>query len=118
MGAPRIVGGLIMTLMLAACASDQGPMASQSGMTDRWDLSAPNAPPCGMNFDGETAASQGTVVPDGGCPGEMYRSRTWVLANDTLTINDGESQPLATFKRAPVGFQGVSSAGAPVTLTR
>ena len=105
-----------MALMLAGCAG--APFAAQNTMSGRWKLSAPNAPLCDMNFDGEPGADQGTIVPDGGCPGELFRSRSWVLAQNTLTIDDEQNQPLATLKLAGDGFKGTSSAGMPVTLTR
>ena len=108
-----------MALMLAACAGTPvaAPFAA-TAMAGRWTLDAPNAPPCRMAFDGAPGARQGTIQPDGGCPGEMFRSRSWLLANDALTIDDGENRPLAILKRAANGFQGTSSAGLPVTLTR
>jgi hypothetical protein len=115
----RIAGGIGMALTLAACASDPiaAPLAAAS-MAGRWTLDAPNAPSCRMAFEGAPGARQGTILADGGCPGEMFRSRSWVLANDALTINDGENRPLATLKRAASGFQGTSSVGLPVTLAR
>jgi Protease inhibitor Inh len=112
----RGAGGVVMTLMLAACAG--APFAAQNTMSGRWKLSAPNAPLCDMNFDGEPGANQGTIVPDGGCPGELFKSSQWLLAQDTLTIGDSQNQPLATLKLAAHGFQGTSTTGMPVTLTR
>ena len=105
-----------MALMLAACAG--APFATQNAMAGRWKLSAPNAPFCDMNFEAEPGARQGTILPDGGCPGELFRSRNWVLAQNTLTIGDDQNQPLAKFKRVGGRFQGTSTAGLPVTLTR
>ena len=45
-----------MALMLAGCAAE--PFAAQApapsaGMAGRWMLTAPNAPSCGMDFEGE-----------------------------------------------------------------
>ena len=112
--------GMLTALMLAACAGASVtaplPMAS---MTGHWTLDAPNAPSCGVTFEQARGQSdRGTIRPDGGCPGKMFRSRSWVLANDTLTINDSENQPLAHLKLAASGFQGTSSAGVPLTLSR
>ncbi len=116
----RGAGGLVMALMLAACAGAPvaAPVAAAS-MAGRWTLDAPNTPSCRMVFElAPGQSNQGAVQPDGGCPGEMFRSRSWLLANDALTIDDGENRPLATLKRAANGFQGTSSAGLPLTLTR
>jgi hypothetical protein len=118
MTGPRIAGGMLMVLMLAACAGN--PVAAPfAAMAGRWTLDAPNTPSCRMTFElAPGQSNQGAIQPEGGCPGEMFRSRGWVLANDALTINDGENRPLATLKRAANGFQGTSSAGLPVTLAR
>ncbi|MEJ2375394.1 MAG: hypothetical protein P8Y71_08190 [Pseudolabrys sp.] len=68
-----------MELTLAACAST--PFAAQNkGMTGRWTLDAPHAPSCRMAFDGNSGANEGTILPDGGCPGDMFMSRRWALA--------------------------------------
>ena len=112
----RGAGGMLMALMLAACAG--APFAAQNAMAGPWKLSAPNAPFCDMNFEGEPGAQQGTILPDGGCPGELFRSTTWALAQNTLTIDDDRNQPLATLKLAGGRFQGTSTAGLPLTLAR
>jgi hypothetical protein len=114
----RIAGGVGMALMLGACASD--PVAAPlSTMAGRWTLAAPNTPSCRMTFElAPGQSNQGAIQPEGGCPGELFRSRSWALAQDTLTISDAKKQPLASLKLAQSGFQGTSTAGLPVTLTR
>jgi Protease inhibitor Inh len=109
-----------MALMLAACAGDPNaaPLAAAS-MAGRWTLAAPNAPSCSMTFAQAPAQSdQGAILPDGGCPGELFKSRGWVLAHGSLTIADDQNQPLAVLKLADNGFQGTSTAGMPIKLTR
>ena len=109
-----------MALMLAACAGDPvaAPQATAS-MAGRWTLAAPNAPSCRMTFEEAPGQSdQGTIQPEGGCPGELFRSRVWALAQGLLTIDDSGNQPLATLTLANNGFQGTSTAGMPVALTR
>ena len=64
-------------------------------MAGRWILTAPNAPSCGMNFAGAPGAREGTVSPEGGCPGKFFLSRRWALEQDALVINDDENNPLA-----------------------
>jgi hypothetical protein len=112
----RVAGGMLMALMLAACAG--APLPAQNAMSGHWKLSAPNAPFCDMNFEGEPGADQGTILPDGGCPGELFKSRTWVLAQNTLTIGDDQNRPLATLTLTGSRYQGTSASGMPVTLTR
>ena len=81
-------------------------------------LAAPNAPPCGMNFGGAAGAQQGSIAPEGGCPGNFFMSRHWTLAGNVLTINDHEDKPLAELKLAGAGYEGQSTTGTPVTLGR
>ena len=111
-----------MALMLAGCAAE--PFAAQApapsaGMAGRWTLTAPNAPSCGMDFEGEPGASQGAIQPEGGCPGNLFMSRHWVLAQDTLTIANHDNEPLAHAQTcARRAIHGQSTAGMPVTLAR
>ena len=110
-----------MALMLAGCAAEPFPAqapAPSAGMPGRWILSAPNAPSCGMEFEGEPGASQGAIQPDGGCPGNFFMSRQWALAQDTLTIATRDNEPLAQLKSSGGQFTGQSSTGMPVTLGR
>ena len=86
-------------------------------MAGRWILSAPNAPTCGLNFTGAAGAREGSVSPEGGCPGKFFMSRRWSLASGGLTIVDEESEPLATLSYANGRYEGQSSTGISVTLT-
>ena len=120
----RIAGSVVMTLMLAACAINDGPTPPppqpQNDMTGRWMLSAPNAPACGMEFQGVPGQLQGTINPEGGCPGKFFTSKRWSFAQDTLTLTiaDQNDQPLAQFALSDGRFAGKSTAGMPVTLSR
>lgn len=124
MGALRIAGGVAVALMLGACANEQGPTPPtplpQLDMAGRWMLSAPNAPSCGMNFEGVPGAPQGAIRPEGGCPGNFFMSRNWMFTQDTLTLTiaDSKNEPLAQLKPSGGQFVGQSTAGTPVTLTR
>ena len=119
-----ILGGMVMTTMLAGCAGDQLSASGQQQviaapvvMEGRWVLAAPNAPTCGMNFAGVLGAHNGAIEPEGGCPGDFFTSRHWHLAGDTLSISDHDDQPLAQLKFAAGRFEGQSTGGMPVTLT-
>ncbi len=113
-----------MALMLGACESNQGPIPPtrlpQTDLTGRWMLSAPNAPACGMDFSGAPDQKQGTVSPEGGCPGHFYLSKRWTFAQDTqtLTITSDENEPLAQLELSGGQFTGQSTTGTPVTLAR
>jgi len=115
-----------MALMLAGCAGGQPSFGDQTAstvptldsMAGRWMLSAPNAPTCGMNFSGAPGAREGSVSPEGGCPEKFFMSRRWSFAQDKLTINDRENNPLAQLNSAGGRFEGQSTAGTPVMLAR
>ncbi|MEP7030590.1 MAG: AprI/Inh family metalloprotease inhibitor [Pseudolabrys sp.] len=118
----KAAGGLLIALLLAGCASS--PFGGSStgtapqGMSGRWMLAAPNAPMCGMNFGGAASAREGSVSPEGGCPEKFYQSRRWTLQDTALMIVDDQNNALAQFNLAGARYEGQSTAGTPVTLTR
>jgi len=122
--AVRAAVGVLALLMLTACAAEQlslgssAPAPRDSSMPGRWILSTPDAPSCGLEFVGTPGSRAGKVAPDGGCPSSFYMSRRWAMEGDALTITDDESRPLAQFKSNGALFEGRSTAGLPVTLTR
>ena len=122
MRAARLAGVALAALMLAACGSFGNQKAEPQATTDvmggRWILAEPNAPTCGINFNGAPGAQQGTLLPEGGCPEKFYLSRAWVLGQNTLTIIDDSDQPLAQLTFANGRFDGTSTAGTPLSLSR
>ena len=121
----RVTGGAVVALMLAGCTGnplgEATPVAAPTRpllMNGRWILSIPNAPSCGMNFAGAAGGQEGTLVPEGGCPGNFFTSRHWALTQGALTIGDENGQPLAQLAFADGRFEGKATAGAPVTLNR
>ncbi len=124
MVAVRATISVFVVLTLTGCAREQLSLDSSAqtpvddSMTGRWILSAPNAPSCGLEFGGAAGARAGSVAPDGGCPGNFYMSRRWAIEGGVLMISGQESQPLARLKVVGSRFEGQSSAGTPVTLSR
>jgi len=126
MATVRVAVGALITLVLAGCAGERfsfsdnasAAQAPDTAMNGRWILSAPNAPACGINFTGVPGAREGSVSPEGGCPGKFFMSRRWTTADGALIINDAENQPLAQLNFAGGRFEGQSTAGTPVTLAR
>jgi len=119
----RVAASTLFALLLAGCAGGgslggSAALAPDSGMAGRWMLAAPNAPVCGMNFADSPGAREGSVSPEGGCPEKFYLSRRWNLDHGALTINDQNNQPLAKLSYAEGRFEGQSTAGTPVTLSR
>jgi hypothetical protein len=78
-------------------------------MAGRWMLSAPDKPACGMKFEGAPGEKQGAIEPEGGCPGKLFKTRHWQLAQGQLTINDHENGPLERLKLVGGYFQGQST---------
>jgi hypothetical protein len=124
MAVVRAATGVLVALTLTGCAGDQFSLGSSAPaptpmdvpMAGRWILTAPNAPSCGLEFNGTAGARSGNVAPDGGCPGNFYMSRRWAMEGSSLTITDDENQPLAQFKFAGTRFEGQTASGAPVAL--
>jgi hypothetical protein len=119
----RTAGGILIALMLAGCAGQGFPFGEKAQQADtsmagRWILAAPGAPICGMNFYGVAGAREGKIAPEGGCPGNFYLSRRWLLEQDALVINDDENNTLARLPSAGGRFEGSSTAGLSVTLAR
>jgi hypothetical protein len=119
----RAAGSILIALSLAGCAGGGSlggsvAPAPDAGMAGRWMLAAPNAPVCGMNFAGAPGARDGSVSPEGGCPEKFFMSRRWTLEQGALLINDEDDQPLAKLSYAGDRFEGLSTAGTPVTLSR
>jgi hypothetical protein len=63
-------------------------------------------------------AAEGTIAPEGGCPGQFYTSRKWSFDSAGLVIRNHNSEPLAQLTAAGGRFAGQSSAGEAITLTR
>lgn len=116
---------LLTVPLLAGCAGEQvglsaapAPQTAPTGMTGRWFLAAPNAPPCGMSFGGGDGAQSGSILPEGGCPGRFFLSRRWTLQGQTLTISDQDSNPLGELTLAGERYEGKAVTGMSVTLSR
>jgi hypothetical protein len=124
--AARLAGSALIAVLLGGCAGGQSlttggtanAQAPDTGMAGRWMLTAPNAPMCGMNFRGAAGAREGSLAPEGGCPGKFFLSRRWKLEDDALVINDDENNALVRLTIVEGQYKGQAAAGFPVTLTR
>jgi len=101
----------------AATGSTRRP-AADIAMAGRWTLAADTGA-CGMNFGGTPSAAEGTIAPEGGCPGRFYTSRKWTLEQGALIIRDHQGKPLAQLAMSsPVRFEGKATGGMALTLSR
>jgi len=88
-------------------------------MAGRWMLTSAGAPGCAMNFAGSPGAAEGSIAPEGGCPGNFFTSRRWVFEENGLVIRDHTGQPLARLVLAASGrFEGQATGGQQVALAR
>ena len=76
-----------------------------------------------MNFGdapdaGGGLASQGTIAPAGGCPGNFFTSRKWAFENGKLIIHDFKGRPLAQMSYVGGHFEGRDSSGSALTLSK
>ena len=88
-------------------------------LAGRWQLSSPSRGQCNMTFGASSpAAADGTIAPEGGCPGKFYMSRKWTYDQAGLTLRDHNGQPLAQLSSEGPGYQGKATSGEAVTLLR
>ncbi len=98
------------------------PMQSSAppvNLAGRWLLSSPGRGQCHMTFGAASpGAIEGTIAPEGGCPGKFFTSRKWTYDQGGLVMRDHNGQPLAQLSRAGSTFEGKATGGEPVTLLR
>lgn len=87
-------------------------------MAGRWRLSSPGAGTCAVTFGGQASAAEGSMAPEGGCPGNFYTSRKWSFEGGSLILRDHTGKPLGQLAFANDRFEGQSSAGQAITLSR
>jgi hypothetical protein len=93
--------------------------ATPVSMTGRWVLATPNAGFCSMTFAGAPGATEGTIAPEGGCPGNFFTSRKWAFEPSGLVIRNHNGEPLAELSTAGPGrLEGQATSGEQVSLTR
>ncbi|MCX7311561.1 MAG: AprI/Inh family metalloprotease inhibitor [Hyphomicrobiales bacterium] len=101
---------------IGAAGVPSPPPVSVAG---RWLLSSPGRGQCHMTFGSASpSATEGTIAPEGGCPGKFFTSRKWTYDQSGLTVRDHNGQPLAQLANDGPAFQGKSTGGEPVSLLR
>ena len=121
-----IVAGIV-AFACAGCSSDKfsfgdlssgpsGPEPAPVEMNGRWLLAAPGTPPCGIAFAG--GRSEGTIAPEGGCPGIFFTSRRWTFEQGALVIRDHTGEPLGRLAHTGSRFEGTAANGQQITLNR
>ena len=130
----RASAPILVLLALTGCSGIDWPGSSSSptatatqpqagappvSLAGRWRLSSPSRGQCNMTFAASSpAAADGTIAPEGGCPGNFFTSRHWAFEQGDLAVRDHNDELLAQFKFVDNRFEGKSAAGLPVTLAR
>jgi hypothetical protein len=70
-----------------------------------------------MTLGDAPGATQGTIAPEGGCPGNFFTSRKWTFEHDALIIRDHKSQPLAQLSFTGGHFEGQDDKGGTLSLS-
>jgi hypothetical protein len=87
-------------------------------LTGRWKLAAAAGGACVMNFAHMPGTAQGTIAPEGGCPGNFYTSRKWTFEHGALVIRDHKSDVLAELSFVAGHFEGHQTGGGALSLSR
>lgn len=138
MGAAAALAGVA----LAGCGSDRlmSPSASEQpppppnvrpgarpasptpppvDMAGRWRFASTAGGTCTMTFAAAPGSGEGTIAPEGGCPGNFFTSRRWIFDQDALVIRNHNGDPLARLAFSPPArFEGQAAAGETLSLTR
>jgi hypothetical protein len=88
-----------------------------AAMSGRWVLTMPGTGSCGMTFG--TAAAEGSIALEGGCPGKFPASRTWTIEPSGVVIRDQSGVMLGQLRMTEPGrLEGQTPDGEQVLLAR
>ena len=129
----KAAAALLVLAALAACASapkpEPPPVAAAPppspppptpppiDLAGRWRLTAAAGGACFMTLGDAPGAGQGTIAPEGGCPGNFFTSRKWTFEHDALIIRYDEGQPLAQLSFTGGHFEGKDDNGGTLSLS-
>jgi hypothetical protein len=127
----KAAAALFVLAALAACASapkpepvaaapppaPSAPTPPPVDLAGRWRLTAAAGGACFMTLGDAPGAAQGTIAPEGGCPGNFFTSRKWTFEHDALIIRDHKGQPLAQLSFTGGHFEGQDDKGGTLSLS-
>jgi glucose/arabinose dehydrogenase len=102
----------------APSPASTSPSPPPIDLVGRWKLAVAGGGACFMRFGNAPGAAQGTIAPEGGCPGKFFTSRKWTFDHDTLTIRDHKNETLAQLSYVAGRFEGSEASGIALTLSR
>jgi len=71
-----------------------------------------------MTLGDAPGSAQGTIAPEGGCPGNFFTSRKWTFEHNNLIVRDHKGEPLAQLSFTGGHFEGQDNNGGTITLSR
>ena len=101
-----------------AAAPPPQPPPPPVDLAGRWRFTETGGGACFMKFGDAPGAMQGTIAPEGGCPGNFFTSRRWTFEHDLLIIRDHKDEPLARLSFLSGRFEGHEASGAALSLSR
>ena len=100
-------------------AARPAPTPPPVDMAGRWQLASTAGGACAMVFAATPGSGEGTIAPQGGCPGKFFTSRRWLYEQDALIIRDHKGEPLARLAFSPPArFEGQAAPGETISLTK
>lgn len=140
-GAAKTAAALLALASLCACSGnplqpEPAPVAAPAptppppttppvDLAGRWQFSAAAGSSCFMTFaDAATApaqqeaAPQGTIAPEGGCPGNFFMSRKWTFEHDALIMRDFRGRALAQLSYSGDRFEGQDASLGALSLSK
>jgi hypothetical protein len=132
--AAKAAVALLVVAALGGCAGNRGEPPPETAtapppppppitpppidLTGRWRLTAGGGGGCYMNFGHTPGAAQGTIAPEGGCPGNFFTSRKWTFERGALIVRDHKGEALGELSFAGGRFEGHQTGGGPLSLSR
>jgi hypothetical protein len=131
----KAAAALLALATLAACASapkpEPPPVAAAPApppslpvptpppidLAGRWRLTAAAGGACVMTLGSAPGAGQGTIAPEGGCPGNFFTSRKWTFEHDALIIRDHKGEALGQLSFTGGHFEGKDNNGGTLSLS-
>ena len=102
-----------------AAAATRGPSPPPTDLNGRWMLSSAGGGTCRMTFAGSPGVGEGTIRPEGGCPGNFFTSRKWTFEDGALILRNHNSEPLGQLRPSgQAAFAGDATSGQQVSLSR
>jgi Protease inhibitor Inh len=102
----------------AAAAPPPQPTPPPIDLAGRWRLTAAAGGACFMTLGAAAGAGQGTIAPEGGCPGNFFTSRKWTYEHDNLIVRNHKGEPLAQLSFTGGHFEGADAGGGTLSLSK